>query len=59
MMRWLDKHAGPVGGFLLGAGAAMSVEIAKGSEPTAAVVVGVAALEVVAGLWLLVRYARR
>lgn len=59
MMRFLDAHAGPVGGFLLGAGAAMIVEILKRSEPTAAVVVGVAAAEVIAGLWLLARYVRR
>ena len=58
-MRFLDRHAGPVGGFFLGAGTAMTVEILKRSEPTAPVVLGVAAAEVLAGLLLLVRYMRR
>ena len=59
MKRFFDTHAGPVGGFLLGAGVAMGVEILKRSEPTAPVVIGVAAAEVLAGLWLLARYVRR
>ena len=58
-MRFLDTHAGPVGGFFLGAGSAMTVEILKRADPTSPVVIGVAVVEVLIGLLLLARYARR
>ena len=50
---------GTVGGFLLGAGAAMTLEILKSPDPASLIVVSVAAAEVLVGVVLIALHCRR
>ena len=54
----MKRHIGVIGGFLLGSGSAMTVEILKNPDPTSPIVVGVAVVEVVVGLALIALHWR-
>jgi xanthosine utilization system XapX-like protein len=54
----MKKHLGTIGGFLLGAGSAMIVEILKSPAPASPVVTAVAAVEVLVGVTLIALHSR-
>ncbi len=55
----MSRHLGTLGGFLLGAGSAMTVEILKTPDPTSPIVIGVAAVEVLVGVVLVALHWRQ
>jgi hypothetical protein len=55
----MSRHIGVLGGFLLGAGAAMAVEILKNPAPASRIVVAVAGIEMLVGVVLIVLHSRQ